>query len=69
MVSRPPPGKGPEGAMAKGLGGKGGRELVDYQLHRRNLKICMYFFLLAGGGRGEGKAIINFILFLLTKLY
>ena len=66
----PPPGQGPEGAMAR-WGGQG-REIISQlsiTITQETFENMYVFFLIGGGGRGKVKAIINFILFLLTKIY
>ena len=66
----PPPSQGPEGAMARG-GGQG-REVISrlsITITQETFENMYVFFLIGGGGRGKVKAIVNFILFLLTKLY
>ena len=53
------------------VGGQG-REIISRlsnTITQETFENMYVFFLIGGGGRGEGKAIINFILFLLTKLY
>ena len=54
-------------------GGGQGREIISRLSNTITQEIFenMYVFFLidGGGGRGEKKAIVNFILVLLTKLY